>query len=51
VLGKRAIHDLATLLIFAVTLGLLLRFKKVQEPLVIVAAGAVGFLIKGGLWH
>jgi chromate transporter len=51
VLGKRAIYDLATLLIFAVTLGVLLRFKKAQEPLVIVAAGAVGLLIKGGLWR
>jgi chromate transporter len=49
VLGRRAIYDVATVLIFVVTLGILLRFKKIQEPLVIVAAGAVGFLIKGGL--
>ncbi|HVJ16266.1 MAG TPA: chromate transporter [Polyangiaceae bacterium] len=49
VLGRRAIYDVATVLIFAVTLGILLRFKKVQEPLVIVAAGVVGLVIKGGL--
>lgn len=49
VLGRRAIYDVATVLIFAVTLGLLLRFKKIQEPLVILAAGVVGLLIKGGL--
>jgi hypothetical protein len=40
----------ATVLIFAVTLGILLRFKKVQEPLVIVAAGVVGLLIRGGVF-
>jgi chromate transporter len=49
VLGRRAIYDIPTVLIFAVTLAILVRFKKVQEPLVILAAGAVGFLIKGGL--
>jgi chromate transporter len=49
VLGRRAIYDVPTVLIFALTLGVLLRFKKVQEPLVIVAAGVVGLLIKGGL--
>jgi chromate transporter len=49
VLGRRAIYDVATLLIFAVTLGLLLRFKKIQEPLVIVTAGVAGLVIKGGL--
>lgn len=46
VLGRRAIYDLVTLAIFAVTLALLLRFKKVQEPLVIVAAGLSGLVIK-----
>ncbi len=49
VLGRRAIYDIPTVLIFAVTLAILMRFKKVQEPLVILAAGGVGFLIKGGL--
>jgi len=49
VLGRRAIFDVPTVLIFAITLGILLRFKKVQEPLVIVVAGLVGLAIKGGL--
>ena len=49
VLGRRAIYDIPTVLIFAVTLAILVRFKKVQEPLVILAAGAVGLFIKGGL--
>lgn len=46
VLGKRAIFDIPTLLIFATTLGLLLRFKKIQEPIVIITAGLVGFLFR-----
>jgi chromate transporter len=50
VLGRRAIYDVATVLIFAITLGILLRFKKLQEPVVIVAAGVVGLLIKGGVF-
>jgi chromate transporter len=49
VLGRRAIYDVATVLIFVVTLGILFRFKKVPEPLVIAAAGAVGLFIKVGL--
>lgn len=48
VLGRRAIFDVATVLVFAVTLGILLKFKRVQEPIVIVVAGVVGLLIKGG---
>jgi chromate transporter len=46
VLGRRAIYDWATLAIFAVTMVTLLRFKKLQEPLVIVAAGVLGLVIK-----
>jgi len=46
VLGKRAIFDVPTLLLFAITLAVLMRYKKVQEPLVIVVAGVVGFLVK-----
>jgi len=45
VLGKRAIFDVPTLLMFAVTLAILLRYKKVQEPIVIVIAGLVGFFV------
>jgi chromate transporter len=45
VLGKRALFDAPTVLIAIVTLSLLVRFKKVQEPLVIAAAGVAGVII------
>jgi chromate transporter len=45
VLGKRALTDAVTVLIALVTLGLLTRFKKLSEPLVIVAAGAIGLVL------
>lgn len=45
VLGKRALVDIPTVIIALVTLGILTRFKKVQEPLVIVASGMVGIAI------
>jgi chromate transporter len=49
VLGKRAIIDLGTLLICLGTLLVLMRLKKLPEPIVILAAGAVGLLVnKGG---
>lgn len=44
VLGKRALYDIPTVLIALVTLGVLLKFKKVQEPLVIATAGLVGVI-------
>lgn len=47
VLGRRALIDLPTVMIALVTLGVLMKFKKLQEPLVIAAAGAAGVLIKG----
>jgi chromate transporter len=46
VLGRRAIFDVPTLLIFAVTLLVLTRVKGVSEPAIIVTAGIVGILIK-----
>jgi chromate transporter len=49
VLGRRALFDVATVLIALATLAVLLRFKKVQEPLLIVAAGAVGLTLSGML--
>jgi chromate transporter len=42
VLGRRAIVDLPTVLIALVTLAVLVRVKGVSEPLLILAAGAVG---------
>ena len=44
VLGLRSIYDVPTALIGLVTFGLLWRFK-LQEPIVVTAAGLVGLLI------
>jgi chromate transporter len=49
VLGRRAILDIPTILIAVATFALLARFKKAPEPLVILAAGALGILI-GEVW-
>jgi chromate transporter len=49
VLGKRTLTDWPTVLICVVTVGLLLRFKKLQEPVVIGGAAVVGVLIRGFL--
>jgi chromate transporter len=45
VLGRRAIFDLPTAAVFAVTLVALWRLKKVPEPVIILTAGAVGYLL------
>ncbi len=47
VLGKRAIIDLPTTAIALATLAVLAYVKNVPEPLVILAAGAVGLVLKG----
>jgi chromate transporter len=49
VLGRRALTDIVTVLIALATLGLLVRFKKLNEPLLIVAAGAIGLALKGAV--
>lgn len=46
VLGKRTLMDWPTVLICVVTVGVLLRFKKLQEPIVILAAATLGLFIK-----
>jgi len=46
VLGRRALFDVPTVLIALTTVGLLLKFKKIQEPLLIAGAGALGMLLK-----
>ena len=48
VLRRRALVDLPTLLICLATL-LILVTRKIPEPLIILAAGAVGLVLKGGL--
>lgn len=47
VLGRRAVIDATTAVIAIATLVFLLRVRRVPEPLVIVAAGAVGVLVNG----
>ena len=49
VLGRRAVFDIPTVIIFAGTLLVLTRVKKIPEPLVILATGVVGVLLRGGL--
>jgi chromate transporter len=45
ILARRSIVDWPTLLIGGVTLAVLLRTKRIPEPLLILAAGAIGVLI------
>lgn len=47
VLGRRAIFDIPTALIGIVTLIILLKTKRVPEPLVILLAGVAGLIIRG----
>jgi chromate transporter len=49
VLGRRAVFDAPTVAIFLATLLVLTKARKVPEPIVILATGVVGVLIKGGL--
>jgi len=49
VLARRAIVDVPTALVALVTLGVLLKTKKVPEPLIIMAAGVVGLLLFKGV--
>jgi chromate transporter len=49
VLGKRQLVDLTSCAIAALTILVLLKFKKVQEPVIIVVAAIFGLLIKNWL--
>ncbi|MVT08169.1 chromate transporter [Chitinophaga tropicalis] len=46
VLAKRQLTDVTTVIIAIVTVLLLLRFKKLQEPFIILGAALLGLLIK-----
>lgn len=46
VLGKRTLTDVPTIIIAITTACILLKFKKLQEPFVILAAAAIGILLK-----
>jgi chromate transporter len=47
ILARRSLVDIPTLMIGAATLGLLMLTKRIPEPVVILAAGAVGVLLHG----
>jgi chromate transporter len=46
VLGKRTLTDIPTILMALITVVVLLRFKKIKEPVIILAAALAGLLIK-----
>src|SRR5688572_4651422 len=46
VLGKRTLTDLTTVLIAITTAAILFKFKKLQEPFIILAAALIGISIK-----
>jgi chromate transporter len=46
VLGKRTLTDIPTVLIAVATVAILFRFKKLQEPFVILVAALIGIFIK-----
>jgi chromate transporter len=46
VLGKRQLVDISSIIIAVITILVLLRFKKVQEPIIILIAAIVGILLK-----
>src|SRR5215831_5496267 len=47
VLGRRALTDVATWVMFAAALGLILSVKKLPEPVLILAAGVAGVALRG----
>jgi chromate transporter len=49
VLGRRAIRDVPTVLICLVTLAIVFKWKKLPEPVVILAAGVVGLAVHHAL--
>jgi chromate transporter len=49
VLAKRQLTDLVAVAIAVITVLLLLRFRKLQEPFVILAAAIIGLVIKNYL--
>ncbi|WP_244893958.1 chromate transporter [Chromobacterium violaceum] len=51
VIAKRSLIDVPTVLLALGTILLLLRFKKLQEPVIIVGAAAIGLLLYPLLHH
>ena len=48
VLARRAIVDGPTLFMFAAALAVVLWVRKVPEPVLLLAAGVAGILVRGG---
>jgi chromate transporter len=48
ILSKRALVDVKTVVIAMISLVILLGFKKVPEPILIVGAGIAGFVLHHG---
>jgi len=46
ILAKRQFIDLPSAMLAGLTLFILFRFKKIQEPLVILAAALIGLFLK-----
>lgn len=49
VLAKRQLTDITSIVLAAITIGVLLKFKKIPEPLIILVAAMAGLLIKNYL--
>jgi len=49
ILGRRGLMDVPTILIALATLALLLVPKKIPEPVLILAAGLLGLVLKGSV--
>jgi len=47
ILARRSLVDLPTVLIGLITVAILMLTKKIPEPIVILAAGAVGVVLHG----
>lgn len=45
VLGRRSIMDIPTIVFFLVTVGILWKFKKIPEPIVVLGAAVLGLVI------
>ena len=45
ILSRRALVDVPTVLIAVITLAVLLRFRKIPEPILILAAGVGGIAL------
>jgi chromate transporter len=49
ILGRRTITDIPTLLLAVVTLGGLVRWKKIPEPFIVLGAAVIGLLVYSAL--